>query len=326
MSDSPPEETLARSFAEIEANRLGNALQLTEALLVTPELPAGQPDQGRPAARQGAADPDLRRPQPTPRPTRWPTCARRRVARLKAYRDRPPSQLRAALPAADGAGAELRHRRRHPAGAPLHLPERRTGRPRFVADYYVSHGKLGADKCRRGRQAHPGRRLSRDRQPARARSCPTFTATAPSRINYPNEWDKPPGPRRPRHLAARHPIRHLSPARPRASDGCVVLTNQDLDARRQEPAGRPDTGHHQPVGRVAVTRRLGRRTQRPEQDHRKLAGRLGEPRHRPLPEPITPSASRPATRIFEEFASQKKQVNASKELDQDQGQQPVRVP
>ena len=33
VSDSPPEETLARIFAEIEANRLGNALQLTEALL-----------------------------------------------------------------------------------------------------------------------------------------------------------------------------------------------------------------------------------------------------------------------------------------------------
>ena len=31
VSDSPPEETLARIFAEIEANRLGNALQLTEA-------------------------------------------------------------------------------------------------------------------------------------------------------------------------------------------------------------------------------------------------------------------------------------------------------
>ena len=33
VSDSPPEETLARIFNEIEANRLGNALQLTEALL-----------------------------------------------------------------------------------------------------------------------------------------------------------------------------------------------------------------------------------------------------------------------------------------------------
>jgi hypothetical protein len=33
VSDAGPEETLARIFAEIEGNRLGNALQLTEALL-----------------------------------------------------------------------------------------------------------------------------------------------------------------------------------------------------------------------------------------------------------------------------------------------------
>jgi hypothetical protein len=33
VSDSGPEETLARIFKEIEANRLGNALQLTESLL-----------------------------------------------------------------------------------------------------------------------------------------------------------------------------------------------------------------------------------------------------------------------------------------------------
>ena len=33
VTDGGPEETLARIFAEIEANRLGNALQLTEALL-----------------------------------------------------------------------------------------------------------------------------------------------------------------------------------------------------------------------------------------------------------------------------------------------------
>ena len=33
VSDSGPEETLTRIFAEIEANRLSNALQLTEGLL-----------------------------------------------------------------------------------------------------------------------------------------------------------------------------------------------------------------------------------------------------------------------------------------------------
>src|SRR5512137_3168811 len=34
-----------------------------------------------------------------------------------------------------------------------------------------------------------------------------------------------PGTRRPRHLAARHALRHLPPP---ASNGCVVLTNDDL--------------------------------------------------------------------------------------------------
>lgn len=101
------------------------------------------------------------------------------------------------------------------------------GQLKFVTDYYVSQGKLGINKLKEGDQktpvgvyyitSHlPGARL------------PEFYGTGALPINYPNEWDKLNG----RSgsgiwLHGTPPDSYSRP--PLSSDGCVVLTNPDLE-------------------------------------------------------------------------------------------------
>jgi hypothetical protein len=310
VSDSPPEETLARIFAEIEANRLGNALQLTEALLRQhPNYRLANLIKGDLLlARRSRSDFGALSDAPADKVADLRAEA---LARLKAYRDKPPANfvpryLLQMQPDQRYAIVVDTQRSR------LYLYENdrsQDGRPRFVADYYITHGKLGAEKSRR-RQENPGRRLSRHRQPAQQKLADLLRQRRlPAQL--PQRMGQAAGTQRQRHLAARHALRHLRPPAARLRR----LRRADQPGSRpgrQEPAGRPDPGHHQPVGRVAVTRRLGARTQGTEQDHRVLACRLGKPRHRPLPEPLL-QALQGRQPEFEEFASQKKQVNASKE-------------
>jgi hypothetical protein len=149
------------------------------------------------------------------------------VARLKAYRNRPPSNyvpryLLQMEPDQKFAIVVDTQRSR------LYIYQNDSGRPRFVADYYIAQGKLGAEKTARGRQTHAGRRLSRHRQPAAPEAFRLLRQRClPDQL--PQRVGSTAGAQRSRHLAARHPERHLL-APPRASDGCVVLTNQDLDA------------------------------------------------------------------------------------------------
>ena len=100
------------------------------------------------------------------------------------------------------------------------------GHPRFVADYYVTLGKRGVEKAREGDQKtpvgvyHVTANLSR-------KKLGDFYGSGAFPINYPNEWDK-------RHGRNGHGIwLHGTPSDtfarpPRASDGCIVLSNVDL--------------------------------------------------------------------------------------------------
>ena len=100
-------------------------------------------------------------------------------------------------------------------------------KPRFVADYYVTHGKAGSDKWRGDKRtpigvyhvtsAIPGDKLA------------DLYSSGAFPINYPNEWDKREKADRARDLASWHAERHLF-APTLASDGCVVLANQDFNA------------------------------------------------------------------------------------------------
>jgi murein L,D-transpeptidase YafK len=102
------------------------------------------------------------------------------------------------------------------------------GRPRFVADYSISYGKLGADKMREGDKRTPTGvyHVTSSLEPRRVGD---FYGNGAFPINYPNEWDKRLG--RNGHgiwLHGTPPDTFSRP--PKASDGCVVLSNADLDA------------------------------------------------------------------------------------------------
>jgi murein L,D-transpeptidase YafK len=102
------------------------------------------------------------------------------------------------------------------------------GRPRLVADYYVTLGKNGIDKAREGDQKtplgvyHVTANLPR-------KKLTDFYGSGAFPINYPNEWDRRLG--RNGHGIWLHGVPSDVYSRPpRASDGCIVLANGDLDS------------------------------------------------------------------------------------------------
>ncbi len=149
------------------------------------------------------------------------------LVRLHAYRD-PPSpdrvpryllQLRA-----DQRYAIVVDNRR----SRLYLYQNVGGRPRFVADYYVSTGKRDGEKMREGDEKTPiGVYHVTANLPRNKLSDLYGSGAFP--ISYPNEWDR-------RHGRNGHGIwlhgtpRDTYSRAPRASNGCVVLANADLDA------------------------------------------------------------------------------------------------
>lgn len=233
LADSGPESQLARIFREIEGRNLGSALQLTESLLQQyPNyrlahlikgdllLARARPLQGFGGLQGAPADKvnDLRDEA---------------LKRLQAYREKPsadfvPRYLLQMRPDQRYAVVVDMERSR------LYVYENdlsNGGRPRFVADYYVTQGKLGADKLVEGDKKtpigvyHVTADLSRQK-------LPDLYGSGAFPINYPNEWDRRQGRGgsgiwlhgTPSDTFARPPL---------ASDGCVVLTNQDLEAIRE---------------------------------------------------------------------------------------------
>ena len=109
----------------------------------------------------------------------------------------------------------------------LYIYENVDGKVRYVADYYISSGKNGSQKLKEGDKKTPlGVYFITANVPRE--KLPDFYGGKAFPINYPNEWDK-------RHGRSGHGIwLHGTPSDtfsrpPRASDGCVVLSNQDLD-------------------------------------------------------------------------------------------------
>lgn len=110
----------------------------------------------------------------------------------------------------------------------LYLYQNDKGTPHFVADYYITQGKLGAEKMAEGDKKtpigvyHVTSSLPRQK-------VGDFYGSGAFPLNYPNEWDKRMG--RKGHGIWLHGTPSDTYSRPpKASDGCVVLTNQDLDS------------------------------------------------------------------------------------------------
>lgn len=229
-SDSKPEAQLTTIFAEIEANRLNSALELTEKLL--------QQHPNYRLANLIKGDLLLARTQPIQKfgalngaPTEQVADLRAEaIARLNAYREKPNANT---IPRyllqmqADQRYAIIIDTKR----SRLYVYENdlaNGGRPRFVADYYVTQGKLGADKLTEGDKKTPiGVYHVTANLPKQKLADLYGNGAFP--INYPNEWDQRQGRKGSGIWLHGTPSNTFSRP-PKASDGCVVLTNPDLDA------------------------------------------------------------------------------------------------
>ena len=98
------------------------------------------------------------------------------------------------------------------------------GRPRYVTDFYISLGKNGVDKAREGDQKTP---IGVYNILALKDKLPDFYGPGAYPLSYPNDWDRING--RNGHGIWLHGTPSETYARaPWATDGCVVLTNEDL--------------------------------------------------------------------------------------------------
>ncbi len=227
VSDGGPEASLAKIFEDIENRRLDSALDRTESLIkIYPNFRLAHLIRGdlllartRPLTEFGAA--------PGAPRERVRDLRDEAVARLKAYHDKPdarfvPRYLLQMQPDQKYAIVVDTQRSR------LYLYSNDAGMPRFVADYYITHGKEGTDKLREGDGKTPlGVYHVVSRVPSNR--LPDFYGSAAFPINYPNEWDRLRG--RDGHGIWLHGVPNNTMARPpKASDGCVVLANADLTA------------------------------------------------------------------------------------------------
>ncbi len=101
------------------------------------------------------------------------------------------------------------------------------GEPRYVTDFYVSIGKFGTDKLASGDQRTPiGVYFVKAELPKRDLADIYGDAAYP--INYPNEWDRR-NKRTGSGIWLHGTPRDTYSRPPRASNGCVVLANADLE-------------------------------------------------------------------------------------------------
>lgn len=109
------------------------------------------------------------------------------------------------------------------------------GRPRYVADYCTTIGRNGIEKLREGDKKtplgiyHVTGNLQRDYLVRTYGNLSALYGDGAFPLNYPNEWDRRLG--RSGHGIWLHGVPFDTYSRPpRASDGCVALTNEDMVA------------------------------------------------------------------------------------------------
>lgn len=226
QEDSGPEPMLVRIFAEIEGNRLDRALALTDTLIAEyPNFRLGHLIKGdlllartRPLTTFGNA-------AGAP-PEQLAELREEAIARLRGYREKPPAdavpRYLLEMPPEQKHALVVDTRRSR-----LYVYGNDGGVPRFITDYYITQGKLGAEKMREGDKKTPigVYHVTASLPPERLTD---FYGTGAFPINYPNEWDRREG--RTGHgiwLHGTPPDTFSRP--PKASDGCVVLANRDLD-------------------------------------------------------------------------------------------------
>ena len=223
-----PEDRLSAVFESIEANRLDDAMQRVDALirdypnfrlahLVRGDLLLAR---SRPLLTFGNVVKTV--PQ-----EKIDGMREEALVRLRAHRQRPAEDLLPRLV------LQL-----HPAQKHLLLVDSRAsrlyvfandgGRPRLIADFYVTLGKNGMEKTRQGDQKTPVGVYHVTANLPRKKLTDFYGAGA-FPINYPNEWDKRQG-RNGFGIWLHGVPSDVYSRAPRASDGCIVLANPDLES------------------------------------------------------------------------------------------------
>ncbi len=226
-ADAGPEALLNQVFESINQNRLDKALTQVEALLRSnPNFRLANLIKGdlliaraRPLRTLGDA--------PNAPRERLEDLRAEAMARLKAYREPPPAGKvpRYIL--------EMQPEQRYAVvvdaeRARLFLYQNIGGVPKLAADYYISAGKRGMEKFREGDEKTPIGVYYVTANLPRSKLT-DFYGSGAFPISYPNEWDKRLG--RNGHGIWLHGTPSDTFSRPpRASNGCVVLSNRDLDA------------------------------------------------------------------------------------------------
>lgn len=120
------------------------------------------------------------------------------------------------------------------AKSTLYVFENHGGQARYVADYYVSIGKNGIDKFKEGDKKtplgvyHVTGNIPREKLSATYGKLSELYGSGALPISYPNEWDRRQG--RAGYGIWLHGVPFDTYSRPpRASDGCVALTNEDFE-------------------------------------------------------------------------------------------------
>jgi murein L,D-transpeptidase YafK len=226
-----PEDRLSQVFQSIEANRLDEALKRVDALI--------RDHPNFRLAHLVRGDLLLARTRPlqtfgnvakTVPPEKIDGMREEALARLRAQRSRPgddrlPRNVLQLHPGQKHAFLVDSRRSR------LYVFSNAEGRPRLIADYYVTLGKNGIDKAREGDQKTPVGVYHVTANLPR-KKLTDFYGSGAFPINYPNEFDRRLG--RNGHGIWLHGVPSDVYSRPpRASDGCIVLANADLESLGQ---------------------------------------------------------------------------------------------
>jgi murein L,D-transpeptidase YafK len=220
-----PESMLIQVLMDIQQNHLGAALKRVDALLaLQPDFRLAQLIRGdlllahaRAIGTMGAADAP---------PERLNDLRDEARARLSRYAMQPPKDL------VPKYLLQLQPQQHYAvvvdtAKSTLYLFENQGGTPHYLTDYYITVGKNGINKLREGDKRTPLGVYHVTSQLPRDKLEPFYGAGA-FPISYPNEFDVREG--RNGHGIWLHGTPRDTYSRPpRASDGCVVLANEDLD-------------------------------------------------------------------------------------------------